>query len=529
MQRGEALTKHRILTRLASTTAVLALGAAVVGLGAAPAGADNGFPAVTTIASIVGPLGVAAMGTNLYESGPYFGPSFPVQQYVNVVNAATGAVSASYPIPSMLASTFCQSNSCPADYYVEPYMATSPGLGGFQPGVVFITQGANIYEMPAGGGPITFFTSVPGLFPNVPLSVGFPEYASGINFDNVGSFANDMIVSSTNGTVWAVTSAGASTEIGDVGTVIEGPSVAPASFVAYAGDVLVAAEDANAVLAIAPGGAVSTVASSPSSTLDWAEGTQVVPSPLCGMPGPGGVNYSWFGSMFGNSTVGGLPTSSFTGLSGDVVVQGEDSGQVTLLSSTSAGSVTALTIESGLPQQEGATMDQCTPAPPTPPTGTARTVGFWRNKNGNALLDPDGSGVLENPPSASIGGGSNHVVVTTLQTSNAILSGGICSYVSCSPLSANLHANTFAVLAAQTLAMSYNMADTTFQGLVFSQCSPDITPALMGLGLTTSSSLQQVLTVANQLIAGAGAGGTTTQAQAGAMNSLLGECVNLER
>jgi hypothetical protein len=526
------LRQHRILTRLASIATVLTASAALVVLGAAPAGADNGFPSVTTIANTTGPLGVAAMGTYLYESGPYFNPDptqFPVQQYVNVVDAATVSVGPGYQIPSMLASAFCQSNSCPADYYVEPYMAVSQGLGGFPAGDVFITQGANIYEMPAGGGPITLFTTVPGLFSNVPLSGGYPEYASGITFDNVGTFGYDMIVTSTNGSVWAVPFAGPATEIGNMGTVIEGPSVAPASFSAYAGDVLVAAEDQNAVLALSPAGVKSTVAIAPSSTVNWAEGTQVVPSPLCGMPGPGGTNYSWFGSMYGNSTVGGLPTSSFTGLSGDVVVQGEDSGMITLLSSSSSTSVTSTQIETNLPQQEGATMDQCTPDPPPPPTGTARTVGFWRNKNGNAVLDPDSDGVLEHPQLVQLGNSLFGANVTTIQTSNSILAGGICAEVSCTPLSADLHEKTFGVLAAQTLALSYNMADTSFQGLVFSSCSPYLTGPLTSLGLSTSSSLEQVLKVANSLIAGAGAGGTTTQAEAGAMNGLLGQCVNLER
>lgn len=395
------MTNLRTLTRLATMTAVCLTSAVLVAIGASSAADGTTSISAADVANIAGPLGVAAVGNTLYVSNPYFSPQgagqFPVAQSVNVTDVATGSVTASYPIPSMLSSAFCQTNSCPADYYVEPYLAVSSGAGGFAAGEVFITQGPNIYEMAPGGGQISLFTTVPGLFTAVPLSDGFPEYASGITFDTVGSFGDDMIVTSTNGSVYQVTSTGTASLVGNVGTTIEGPAVAPPAFVEYAGDVLVGAEDANEVLAVSPAGVTSPVA-----PVAWAEGVQVVPSTLCGAAGPDGTDYTWFGSAFGNNLVNGIPTADFSGLSGDVIAQGEDSGMVTLISSPSSTSTTATTILSGLGQQEGATVDQCSTPTPCPPVhvrwhySALGTSGSW---SGTATCPTNATSLTMGPQS----------------------------------------------------------------------------------------------------------------------------------
>ena len=59
-------------------------------------------------------------------------------------------------------------------------------------------------------------------------------------------------------------------------------------------------------------------------------------------------------------------------------------------------------------------------------------------------------------------------------------------------------------------------------------CGAKVTGALTALGLTSSSPVNQVLTVANALISNSKSGGATTQTQAGDMNALLGDCVNQE-
>ena len=59
-------------------------------------------------------------------------------------------------------------------------------------------------------------------------------------------------------------------------------------------------------------------------------------------------------------------------------------------------------------------------------------------------------------------------------------------------------------------------------------CTAKITAPLTALGLSATSTVNQVLAVANDLIDRSTSAGSTTQSQAGAMNSLLGDCVNKE-
>jgi hypothetical protein len=82
------------------------------------------------------------------------------------------------------------------------------------------------------------------------------------------------------------------------------------------------------------------------------------------------------------------------------------------------------------------------------------------------------------------------------------------------------------VLAAQTLALTYNI--NNISGFSSNTIGSLGCTAPSGLGLTSSSTMSQVLVVANSLIDGSTSAGTTTQAQAGAMNSLLGGCINIE-
>ena len=81
-------------------------------------------------------------------------------------------------------------------------------------------------------------------------------------------------------------------------------------------------------------------------------------------------------------------------------------------------------------------------------------------------------------------------------------------------------------LAAQTLALGYNLNAVLRPGFAGQtigqlQCSAGST------GLNSGSTVEQVFAAAKSLIDGSAAGGTTTQAQIGAMNTLLG-CVNRE-
>lgn len=161
------------------------------------------------------------------------------------------------------------------------------------------------------------------------------------------------------------------------------------------------------------------------------------------------------------------------------------------------------------------------------PTGIrGKTVGFWRNQNGHAILSTDGVN-LTTP--VFIGGATRGFTVTTILQSDTILGNGACgpSIFNCgSNLSPGLNKNTLEVLAAQTLALTCNI--NNISGLSANTLGSLGCTVPSGLGLTSSSTVGQVVTVANSLINGSTSSGTATQAQAGAMNSLLGGCVNIE-
>jgi hypothetical protein len=166
-----------------------------------------------------------------------------------------------------------------------------------------------------------------------------------------------------------------------------------------------------------------------------------------------------------------------------------------------------------------------------------KTPGFWGNRNGHAILDVAGDGTLDTP--VTIGSGSHTFTVTTIAQSDKILHNSDC--VAGAPvifvctgangLVAGLNTNTFEELGAQTLALTYNINNITgFSGQTVGAlgCESFITAPLSSLGLSSSSTVNQVLTVANTLIGQSfKPGGTATQAQEGAMNSLL-SCLNRE-
>jgi uncharacterized surface anchored protein len=162
-----------------------------------------------------------------------------------------------------------------------------------------------------------------------------------------------------------------------------------------------------------------------------------------------------------------------------------------------------------------------------------KTRGFWGNVNGHGILDPDANGLINSP--VTIGGGTRSVSVTSIVQSDKILGGNACTFgiptiFTCTGtgagqgLSDALKVGTLNNLAAQTLALTYNIQKIggySGQTLGALSCSP-VT------GLTSSSTVNDALVLANSLIQNSVFGGTTTQAQASAMNTLLGDCLNRE-
>jgi hypothetical protein len=97
-------------------------------------------------------------------------------------------------------------------------------------------------------------------------------------------------------------------------------------------------------------------------------------------------------------------------------------------------------------------------------------------------------------------------------------------------LATGVNKNTLNTASAQTLALGYNIklvtATNGFQGNYGANTIGTLGCSPVG-SLSTSSTVQQAFDYGVSLINGSAAGGTTTQAQLGAWNTLAG-CLNRE-
>ncbi len=154
------------------------------------------------------------------------------------------------------------------------------------------------------------------------------------------------------------------------------------------------------------------------------------------------------------------------------------------------------------------------------------TMGFWGNKNGQELLAS--TDAFTNPVTLGINPGGCYVVVNTASKSTTIFPkslNGFSAMQNCSALDKGINKNSFNTLLGQTLALSYNIRyvdNYAGQSIGDLGCTP------VG-GLTSASTVEDVLTYANGLIGNAksGYGSTVTQSQIGDLNTLLG-CLNRE-
>lgn len=128
----------------------------------------------------------------------------------------------------------------------EVYVALSPGKAGFPPGYLYVCSEGSIFSVDPEGRNST-------LFANVTSSV--IEY---MTFDYTGQWGYTLLALTGDGEVLGVNSSGAPTHIFSLGRNLmpEGLTVAPSTFGAYGGDLIVSMENNHEVVAIpkaAPG------------------------------------------------------------------------------------------------------------------------------------------------------------------------------------------------------------------------------------------------------------------------------------
>lgn len=199
----------------------------------------------------------------------------------------------------------------------ETVVAASLGQGGFSSGAIYAGSGAGgqIYQFANTGGAATPFA-------NLGCSCGVRS----IFFDPGSSFGGDMLVTTTTGQIFKVTSGGVATQLANLGSDTEGMDVVGATFGPYAGYLLAASEGSCAMNLISPGGVVKNI-----GCIGGAETVAYVPTNL------GSGNPALEGFYAANYPVNiqkadpSQFTQSFTQLGGanmlgDAVVTSETSG-----------------------------------------------------------------------------------------------------------------------------------------------------------------------------------------------------------
>jgi len=228
----------------------------------------------------------------------------------------------------------------------EEYIAVSPGLGGFPANQVYVTQGQTVFSIsPTGSSRSTF---VSGL--------GTSDTETGITFDKVGSFCNDMIVTGANGVIYLVNSAGLAMPYATISSTIADPTlvsaesstVAPLSFTPYGGYLLVTIENSTngpGVAAIQPPTACSATGTPtiPNGGVPKQYRINNQPSPEAVLAVPASATSCQFGSVNAGSLfsitytnevsftplatnsyqIVSYPGSDFSSLVGDIVVANE--------------------------------------------------------------------------------------------------------------------------------------------------------------------------------------------------------------
>jgi YVTN family beta-propeller protein len=214
----------------------------------------------------------------------------------------------------------------------QAYPAISPGFAYFTKGEVFLTQGPYIFEVGPKGGSMSLFATISSFREN-------PYQPTGITFDTVGTFGYNMVVSGgASGTIENISYLGTPTVIGSVGYPVEGPTVAPLSFGAFGGDLLVGTGTANTMVAVSPGGVVYTVTTWPGA---WS--VSIVPATTCSFDGTD----SYFVADESAGAVYAFSASQLTSLAGDALVTSDSttnpSGIAKVLPTGAASSFSAST------------------------------------------------------------------------------------------------------------------------------------------------------------------------------------------
>ncbi|MEO7727410.1 MAG: PEP-CTERM sorting domain-containing protein [Burkholderiales bacterium] len=194
----------------------------------------------------------------------------------------------------------------------ETYVSSSLGIGGFGPRDVYAgNQSSSVVYRFANDG------SSQGAF----VTAGISGSIRSIAFDPFGLYGNNMIVATNSGNVYQVNSAGTASLLASVGADTEGLSFAPQNFGPYAaGTLFVASEGLSSLLAVTPGGVVTSVISG----LSVPEMVSFVPLNI----GQSGNPVEGFYAASYPTNIQKAAAADFIPYIGHAIVTGEGGGQV---------------------------------------------------------------------------------------------------------------------------------------------------------------------------------------------------------
>ncbi len=272
------------------------------------------MPTESTFVNVNQPIGIAATQDGLLYT-QYCVAEAGQPTIFKVTD--TGTVSAFAP-------TFPSAAGC-----VEKYLDVNPGLGSWASKVrhVYVSQGSDVFEITPDGSAVSLFATIPS---------GVTTH-TGITFDRVGTFNNDMILTDVTGNVFRVDAAGAVTQVASVNAFIESPAVVPAALGPHGGEVWAAAEGTGTVYSVSASGVVSVIASG----VPGAENVRVIPAAPAQLGASGG---SYFAADFPVRIVK-FPASDFAGLGGNVLVGQESPGGGVQMISFAAGAYVVSTFQ----------------------------------------------------------------------------------------------------------------------------------------------------------------------------------------
>jgi len=179
--------------------------------------------------------------------------------------------------------------------------------GGFQPGELFVGTGTPgvVARVSADG------STIEDPWVTLPGENGLLR--GSLHVDRTGVFGGDLIVVTTEGGVWRVSSSGNATKLADVGERLEGLTTIPndeEKYGPWAGKILAGAEEESRIYAIDADG-----------NFDFYE-LGIEPEDIDVIAG----SENFFGVDYGGSTLWGAPPAEFAEMVGDVLIAQEHPG-----------------------------------------------------------------------------------------------------------------------------------------------------------------------------------------------------------